>query len=260
MSEVSSWHKDLQRVITLNRSVRPAEAEDLLKKLILECPPQELWAMNPEMTAALESFLPKRRRALDGLLKQRLASPSDHAKAGGHPDTGVAMAAAPRVPDRREKAASKAPDPVALAIREIVRLNGTGRQIQADAKFRGLVGSLSASALTAREAELRGSLETFLPRRQNALNELLYSALNVLNELPPVSAAEVESVPVPDTPAQTAEVASAPANTKRAWGTTQPRPDLAYVSARFTEDLDEPQRFAYISVGHILPRCAVRVL
>ena len=38
MPEVSTWREDLKLVIELNRSVRSADAEDLLKKVIRECP------------------------------------------------------------------------------------------------------------------------------------------------------------------------------------------------------------------------------
>jgi hypothetical protein len=162
MSEVRTWHEDLQLVITLNESVRPTEAEELLKKVIRECPRQELWAVNAEIMAAVQSFLPKRRRVLDELLKERLAGIPDGVPVGGRPGPGPAAAnpvtvasRPPAGPDQVTPAptprqadhdgmvrASMRPDPVALVIKEIIRLNGTARPADADAKFRGLLGSL----------------------------------------------------------------------------------------------------------------------
>lgn len=65
---------DLRQIIELNRVVKPAEAEKRFRELLEECSAVDLRALDAEITAALSSFLPKKRRVLTDLLTQRLDS------------------------------------------------------------------------------------------------------------------------------------------------------------------------------------------
>jgi hypothetical protein len=89
----------------------------------------------------------------------------------------------------------------------------------------------------AREADLRRALETFLPKRRNVLTEMLNTALTVRDEEPP--APVVQPKPLAAATAKTIQATPTPPAPKRTWGTSQDRPDLAYVSARFIYALDE---------------------
>jgi hypothetical protein len=281
MSDVRTWHEDLHRVVTLNRAVKPAEAEELLRAVIRGCPRQELRVLSAETTAALQSFLPKRRRALEDLLRQGLADTLSSAPAAAEMAQEAAAqeateqpaqcppvrASAQRAADRREHVASMAPDPVTMAIREIARLNGAARPAEADASFRGILGTLSLNALAAREPELRRSLETFLPRRRNVLTQLLDAALDEGDDEPPAAAPQLQPQPRqpapvvqpqppapvvqpqppapvvqprPSVPAPLVQQAAvAPRTPAHTWGTSQSRPDIAYLGARFTSALDD---------------------
>jgi hypothetical protein len=257
MSEVRAWREDLQRVVWLNSKVRPGEAEELLKEVIRECPEQDLHKLSAETAAALRSFLPKRQRALDELLRQRLAGPPEGAPVAARQPQGAAGQEASRqLASRSAGPRAQPPDPVTLAIREIVRLNGVNQPADADANFRTVLGWLSVNALAARETELRRSLESFPSRRRNELTRLLNATLDERRDAEPAAAVpprpSVPAVPprpaAPPAPAAQPRPAAAAPLVRRVVAarpprptrvTSQARPDLGYMGDRFTRDLDE---------------------
>ncbi|MGD0066010.1 MAG: hypothetical protein ABSB76_21510 [Streptosporangiaceae bacterium] len=66
---------ELHQVIELNKSVKPAEAEQRFELLIKACSEAELHALREELATALDSFYKKRRRHLAALLAERLEPP-----------------------------------------------------------------------------------------------------------------------------------------------------------------------------------------
>src|SRR5262249_50688163 len=78
MNLVRNWADDLNQVVLLNQAVKPADAEERLKRVIQECSPDDLQVLGSQLTAALNSFFPKRRRLLDEFLRQHLESDASH--------------------------------------------------------------------------------------------------------------------------------------------------------------------------------------
>jgi hypothetical protein len=101
MTEAKGWVADLLEVIALNKSVKPAEAEERLGRIIRECPSAELRALDIQVTEALASFLPKRRLRLTVILKQRLETQAkpEPASASESPPTKVGLEKAAVAPE-----------------------------------------------------------------------------------------------------------------------------------------------------------------
>ena len=269
---MSNWEDDLRQVVALNKSVKPADAAEQFSRIIRECPLPELQAHNAQVMAAFHSFLPKRRRVLEDLLKQRReAKPA--AEVVSKPallpaETPAPLPAATLAPlpaetqASREKPASSPvlagasstgakpePDKVARALEEISRLNNRVLPADAEAKYRTLLKSLERAAVLAHETELRQSLQGFLPKRRRTLADMLDARLNestIARGPDPKSAAtsavasigdlqEVTTVGAPLHQTQPGAIATtSPPSKPRTVGSA-----LAYMDKRFSADLDE---------------------
>ena len=201
---------DLQEVIALNRSVKPAEAEKKFKSVIRECSPADLQALADEISAALNSFLPKRRRSLEESLKQRperddqlaaaeseKASSLDGRCSGSVPRPSLGMGPlppakraslplpgrdmSPPLPGEKTSPPPKSKPGTSngftRAFAEIAQLNNSVQPAKAEEKYRRLLQSLDPASVVANEAALRQSAQAFLPKRRLALTELLGSRL-----------------------------------------------------------------------------------
>jgi hypothetical protein len=199
---------DLDEVISLNRSVKPGEAEEKFKSVTRACSSADLEALADEISAALNSFLPKRRRSLEESLKQRpergdqliatvesKASSLDDDRSVPQPSPSIGppppvKRASPPLP--REKISppllgEKAGPPpeskpgtsngVTHALAEVAQLNNSVQPTKAEEKYRRLLQSLDTASVAANEAALRQSAQAFLRKRRMVLTELLGSRL-----------------------------------------------------------------------------------
>jgi hypothetical protein len=276
---VSDWEDDLRQVIALNKSVRPADAEERLSRVIQECPLPDLQAHDAQIVAALHSFLPKRRRILEDLLKQRRESkpPSERASQLAPPPTKKPAGPQIKTPQAKIQVEDPAktqthvgpgapasltapasalptgaqpePDKVARALEEIARLNSRVLPADAETKYRTLLKSLEPAAVLSHEAGLRQALEDFLPKRRRGLTGLLAARLSEsrIDRGPDSESAAATAAPAASDPREVSTARAPGHDTQPGAGSTAPptpqtRPvgsPLAYMDKRFSADLDD---------------------
>ncbi|MFI9388100.1 hypothetical protein [Kutzneria sp. NPDC052558] len=67
---MTRWDDSFRRVMELNRTVRPAEAERLMEDVLRGCTPDELRALEPQIGQVIASFLRKRQKSLTQLFDE----------------------------------------------------------------------------------------------------------------------------------------------------------------------------------------------
>lgn len=184
---VSSWDEALSRVVELNKSVRPTEAQELLAEIITDCPESEFREIEAHIADTIATFLPKRRRSLKDVLevrqRTRVAVPA-------RPATLVPVTEQPAPP---RPSGAPLPSPAAELIKPAVgergpeirvelaaieQLNRTVQPALAEARFRDLVRSMDPAEVRRHSADLTTCASGFLPKRCRALTALLESMLH----------------------------------------------------------------------------------
>jgi hypothetical protein len=204
LGRVRDWQRELSEVISLNVQAGPAAAASRFRQVVEQCPPAELYALESEVTAALNSFPADHRNRLKAYLAiRRVASPAPRP-------------APPKVPARRAPAAPKRSPGREVSGAEFTRrvddisaLLANVHPGEAEAAFRQLIADLRDEQLLAREDTLLDLADLFLPKRRRVLVSLLDGLLDSIDVPPPaqksapepatIRASEPVTVPAPET-------------------------------------------------------------
>ncbi|MBF6302054.1 hypothetical protein IU459_31585 [Nocardia amamiensis] len=248
---MNRWNEVLRRVHELNAAVKPNDAQAALTQLIAQCSDEELVLLGSRIESAITTFLPKRQRRLNEVLRERRerrTAPAEVLAVEQRPEA--------EVPATDEPSTQRASSPsINSRLSRIEHLNRAVQPRLAEAEFRELLQSLDPAELSRHVRELRVSIASFLPKRQRLLTEILDAGLREADrEIESdgvVVGPELLRTPVP------ASRTRMPAHVVPAPGTARPRPGppatdgravsgvtrqrvpLAYSKNRLSEELED---------------------
>jgi hypothetical protein len=267
----------LQEVVALNQAVKPAEAEQKFKSIVSSCSQEDLHTLAAQISIALNSFFPKRRRSLEKSLNQHPEEDVHTPEAAAvprpvppprYPKNVVAPRPSPenyspppaKISPPGPEGKQSTPNSIARALAEVAQLNSSVKPGKAEEKFRRLVEELDSTSIQANEEELRRCAHAFLPKRRQALRDLLDSRLSdaatpgceqnspaVANGSSQAARPAAPSDPEPLQPAPAAaSLSTSPAqqapSPKRPVSTRSANGQLMYMKDRFSADLDNLSR------------------
>lgn len=166
------WDAEFRQVEQLTAG-KPAEAQTVLTKIIMDCSDNELDKIGPRIEISIARFYPKRAHRLSEVLQQRnegFCAPGQSVSANSSAlvtEEQADQGTRPTMPPRA----------LIASFRRIVQLNRSVQPKLAEAEFRALLQSLSPAEVLAHSEVLHGLVASFLRKRQRALAELLDIAM-----------------------------------------------------------------------------------
>ncbi|GAA3285681.1 hypothetical protein Dvina_38135 [Dactylosporangium vinaceum] len=190
---MKDWKGELDEVVRLNRWAGPEHAASRFQQVVEHCPPNELYALEPLVAAALKSFPLGHRQRMNAFLAiRRMARPTPRPA----PAPGPALAAHEPVDEVRAAGGGVGEEDFIGRVDEISALLDNVHPGEAEKAFRLLIADLSDDQLLDRQDALFDVVELFLPKRRRALVTLLDDLLDAVDV--PAPAVEPVTPPVPE--------------------------------------------------------------